>query len=479
MKKNTLLFAICLCAVNIATFGQAGLVSNAHVNTVYDAMLDPDGDGYITESGTAFLSTTDQAPEFEILANSINGWVEIFDVNEASSDVTPSCSNVDISEDADGGGIGWWNMIDPTPGTPRSGDEYLLVRLRISDNYSGNFGYNFLLSTDGLYGNGIDGNAVTGNQGFEYEIQFSSGGNKKGVSGWDVDGLATNGTVNCASCVDIVDVQESNAGVAGGCTSGIPTFITFAFPLSFLPAGLTSAVTPSDLFIGIATAASGNNTSILGGGNVKDYGAFDDGAYPVGCTGTGAALFDCLMETAFVTQQAALPVELLQFEAATENTGNLLYWKVATEVELQGYELESSSDGITFVTRAFVDAKSNGAVGTTDYSFFDSNADPLVYYRLRNVDFDGSFEYSKIIVVKRSVKEWSIYPNPIRTQQAQQLNVTNIEEGDFTLTTVFGRQIAEYAISPGTTTVQLPSLQSGTYIFIHNGTGQKKLIVAQ
>lgn len=479
MKKKHILLLLQLCLVTISGFCQGGLISTAHSSTVYDAMLDPDGDGYITESGGAFISTTNQESEFEILANSINGWVEIFDVNEANSDITPSCSNVDIVEDADGGGIGWWNMIDPTPLTPRSGDEYLIIRLRMADQYSGNFGYNFLLSTEGLYGSGVDANSVTGNQGFEYEIQFSSGGNKKGVSGWDVDGLVTNGTVNCAACVDLLDVQEANAGVAGGCTAGVPTFITFAFPVSFLPVGLTSAVAPSDLFVGIATAASGNNTSILGGGNVKDYGAFNDNAYPAGCTGTGAALFDCLMETAFSTQQAALPVELLQFEVASQEAGNLLQWKVAAEIDLHGYELEASTEGQTFVTRAFIEARADEQIGVTHYSFFDKNASPLVYYRLRNVDVDGTYKFSNIIVVERAMEKWEIYPNPIKAQQAQYLTVQNVKEGEFILTNILGKRIADYLISNDDTSIRLPMLQSGSYLFIQKETGQKKLILVQ
>ena len=156
---------------------------NVAAGTATDPQLDPDGDGFITVSGGALTSVTTERSEFEAPTDLVGDWVEIFDVAEANGDVNPICSASDITPDGDGGNAGYWDLTDPTPLAPRSGDEHLVLRMRVADEPQGNAGFSFVLSTDGLYGAGVDPNAVAGNQGFQYEILFTSGGGGKGVSG--------------------------------------------------------------------------------------------------------------------------------------------------------------------------------------------------------------------------------------------------------------------------------------------------------
>lgn len=489
MKKPTLRLGILVAAlaggfVPLAS-AQGGDVAKA-AGPAYNPQLDPDGDGFITADGQPFTSGTTEAAEFELPTHAVGtAWNEIFDISEAGSDITPNCSSTDIVTDDDGGGIGYWLMTDPTPTSPRSGDEHLVLRMRLAARGKGNFGFNFLLSTDGLYGNGVDGNALAGNQGFEYEIQFSSGGGNKGVSGWDVDGLIAPGTLNCAQCISVDDVQKANAASAGGCPPDEPTFITLAYELSRLPAGLTSDVEPIDLFIALATAKSGNGGSILNANNVADYGAFNNEALPPDCgTATGSAQFDCLMEDAFEVQQAALPVTLIGFTArrgAASTAG--LTWQVAEERELAGYAVERSADGRAFDAIGFVAARANDRAGVIEYRFTDRVAPrhQTAYYRLVAVDLDGSSEYSPIVALSATPSASStvgVYPNPamrdgtLRIELAPHTaNIHTESRPQLTLSDTHGRTVRSQALSASVATIDLAGLPAGLYqLVVADGT---------
>ena len=189
-NSKSLFFSLILATLPYLSYAQctAGAITKAHSSSTYDLMLDPDSDGYITETGSAFPNGTTEMSEFEILPNSITGWVEIQDVSETDSDITPNCGNSDLIQDDDGGDFAFYNIIDPTPLVPSGGDEYIIFRFRLAKSPNGNFGYNFLVDNDAAYGSGTDINSICGNRGFEREVQFANAGGKKGVSVYDVDG---------------------------------------------------------------------------------------------------------------------------------------------------------------------------------------------------------------------------------------------------------------------------------------------------
>ncbi len=116
-----------------------------------------------------------------------------------------------------------------------------------------------------------------------------------------------------------------------------------------------------------------------------------------------------------------LPVTLVSFEGKAQNDGVTLNWVTASEVNNSHFEVERSLDGESFDQIGIVDGFGTTTV-TQNYSFIDSNsASGVVYYRLRQVDFDGAFEYSKIITVivnqatDSPIEEFVVYPNPIQS----------------------------------------------------------------
>ncbi len=101
--------------------------------------------------------------------------------------------------------------------------------------------------------------------------------------------------------------------------------------------------------------------------------------------------------------QAALPVQLTSFTAEVTGSQVDLKWETATEVNNAGFDVERSTDRENFISLGFVPG--NGTTNTPNsYSFIDDNlpAVDLVTYRLKQIDNDGDFEYSKNIDVDLS-----------------------------------------------------------------------------
>ena len=109
-----------------------------------------------------------------------------------------------------------------------------------------------------------------------------------------------------------------------------------------------------------------------------------------------------------------LPVEMISFTAKTNNGNVELNWETKTEINNRGFEIERYSNQWNKI--AFV----SGHGTTTEaskYSFTDRNVTgDLIKYRLKQIDYDGSFTYSRILEIKLNVIEnyklCQNYPNP-------------------------------------------------------------------
>ena len=121
--------------------------------------------------------------------------------------------------------------------------------------------------------------------------------------------------------------------------------------------------------------------------------------------------------TIITTANGGVPVELTSFYAFSGKNAVNLNWTTATELNNLGFEIERSKNKINWRTIGF--KKGNGT--TTEiqtYSFTDENTEEYsskLYYRLKQVDYDGSFEYSHIVEVTTIPSEYSLaqnYPNP-------------------------------------------------------------------
>jgi hypothetical protein len=112
-----------------------------------------------------------------------------------------------------------------------------------------------------------------------------------------------------------------------------------------------------------------------------------------------------------------IPVKLLSFAAIKENALVKLYWVTASEFNNDYFAVERSVDGLKFETITIVEAIGNSQ-DIQKYSVTDQNPYLGVsYYRLKQTDYNGSFEYSKIVSVNFSMDlgyGLNVFPNPTR-----------------------------------------------------------------
>jgi hypothetical protein len=189
-----------------------------------------------------------------------------------------------------------------------------------------------------------------------------------------------------------------------------------------------------------------------------------------------------------VTLDVIIPVELTSFSALPNKNDVVLNWQTATEVNNQGFEIQRSNDG-EFEKIGFVPGH-----GTTteiqSYIFIDENVLAGEYsYRLKQMDYDGTTEYSNIVEVEiTQPAEYSLsqnYPNPFNPSTTIAYSI--LKDGLVTLKVydVLGKEVVTLineVQSAGTKNIifDASDLSSGVYYYqLVSGefTSIKKLIL--
>ncbi|MBT2557232.1 T9SS type A sorting domain-containing protein [Hymenobacter sp. ISL-91] len=132
-----------------------------------------------------------------------------------------------------------------------------------------------------------------------------------------------------------------------------------------------------------------------------------------GTTATGSCVDDAITR---VTVDGVLPVTLIQFSATAKPAGALIKWATAMELNNAYFEVQRSANGQSFTAIGKVQGSGTTSNGAT-YSFSDTRPlTSLTYYRLRQVDLDGTSVFSSVVTVTNSTKpEATFYPNPSNT----------------------------------------------------------------
>ncbi|MCB2409139.1 T9SS type A sorting domain-containing protein [Hymenobacter lucidus] len=142
---------------------------------------------------------------------------------------------------------------------------------------------------------------------------------------------------------------------------------------------------------------------------------------------TSPLLFDGLrVGTTFavVRQQvpAPLPVQLTHFSGKMQQSSVVLRWKTAQELHNDKFEVERAFDGMTFTRIATLTGRGTTTTEST-YTYADANAvqsSPKLYYRLRQVDTDGTASYSQVVVLTnepvKTLVSLRVVPNPAHSQ---------------------------------------------------------------
>jgi hypothetical protein len=114
-------------------------------------------------------------------------------------------------------------------------------------------------------------------------------------------------------------------------------------------------------------------------------------------------------------QVCSLPITLLYFNGVNQNNMNVLNWATTMEINNKEFVIERSENGTAFYAIGTANGAGNSSSLQT-YSFRDENTLPeILYYRLKQIDFDGTESYSRIIAISFNKSGGiTVFPNPIQ-----------------------------------------------------------------
>lgn len=116
-----------------------------------------------------------------------------------------------------------------------------------------------------------------------------------------------------------------------------------------------------------------------------------------------------------INSNMLIPLTLLDFSGSARESDNLLQWQTSNELNSERFIIERNLDGRSFTTIGTIDAVGNSSV-TKDYVFYDKYpCSGTSFYRLKILDKDGRFNFSKTIAVKRANDfDMLLFPNPAK-----------------------------------------------------------------
>lgn len=252
-------------------------------------------------------------------------------------------------------------------------------------------------------------------------------------------------------------ISTPNPNLVGICAGTCPTFPYTGNPLLSALADNGGSTHTMALLSGSPAIDAG------GGGMSEDQREFDRDASPdLGAYEFGAA---------------GVPVELLSFDAELMERDKVrLHWLTASELENEGFEIERSTDTKEWETIAFV--KGFGTTTETQsYKYIDASPFKASnYYRLKQLDTDGTHEYSHIVEISlKQQNEWDllISPNPVRDVLYYQLlgDYSSNEDYHLTIYNILGIPVQEVIIqSDEKHQLFVDALPNGSYFVLLRDT---------
>lgn len=208
-------------------------------------------------------------------------------------------------------------------------------------------------------------------------------------------------------------------------------------------------------------------------GNIVDYVDYADSApWPAAADGTGPYLSlislssDNALATSWTTSVqpltgVTLPVTFLSFKGGIKNNMIELQWQTKNETDNLLFVIERSNDSRNFFKIVEVAGVGNSNTAAT-YRFTDIQPLPeLNYYRLKQIDVQGSFEYSNMISIRNNMAQLlTVYPNPVHTQLL--IKGQNRTNASYTIKNSSGHLVMSGYLTE-TNTINVAKLESGLY----------------
>lgn len=174
----------------------------------------------------------------------------------------------------------------------------------------------------------------------------------------------------------------------------------------------------------------------------------------------------------------ALPVKWGDLVAKKTNEGNQVFWSTYKEVNNDYFEIERSVNGGTIFENIGTVKGAGNTNETNEYTFIDQkNTDQssIIYYRIKQTDFDGRFEYSSIVAVKNDrIISYNISPNPFTDKLTFSMNESLNSSEKIIITDMHGKTVKEITSYNGP--LDTTDFASGIY-FVRFPSGEVSKII--
>ena len=247
---------------------------------------------------------------------------------------------------------------------------------------------------------------------------------------------------------------------------------------------------------GLNNTASAMTTVIFDSANIKNKNFYyrpqvtftpaTTGIYYLGFNVYSAANQSWLFVDSITVNATTVPVKLDKFSGYKEGTKNVLNWTTLTEINNKGFAIERSVDGSNFTQIAFINSIAKDGISSQTLNYLFNDSKPFNgnnYYRLKQIDINGKFEYSSIVKINNStnLQIVAVYPNPASNILNININANSNAVVDVLVTDIIGKIITSKKVqtTAGTnnTSIDISKLAVGTYLvkMITDGLGETNI----
>lgn len=479
---------LCFLVINSVSFAQWFPVSSGTTENLNGIYMLPSGVGYAVGNTGTIVKTTDTGNSWTPLTSGTTNTLN--DVYFFDDNIGVVVGDAGLILRTTNGGSNWStivvsNLFDRLLSVSFSGNNGIAGGDSQTIIYSTDSGASWTISQTGFFGGGFWGaqmlNSTTGfvsgqNSIFQPFVAKSTDGG----ANWSFYNFYFQN--NEGSCDDI-HFFDSNTGVITGAawngqgaiartTDSGSNWATTLFPTIVALQGMDFPL----INVGYVAGWGG---AIL---NTIDYGV----SWTEQTSGTSSDLYDIAFMpntltgvavgaggVILYTDNGGLPVELSSFSASVNVNNVLLSWSTATETNNSGFNVERKGVNTDWEEIGFVPG-----FGTTteprSYSFNDASLNSGTYtYRLKQIDFDGSFEYSNEVEVEIATPfDYTLsqnYPNPFNPSTRIEFSIPNSEMVTVSVYNSLGEKVADLVnevLSAGQHSIDFNAqgLASGIYI---------------
>jgi hypothetical protein len=177
-----------------------------------------------------------------------------------------------------------------------------------------------------------------------------------------------------------------------------------------------------------------------------------------------------------IRKKSLPPYQLISFKGTRAGTDVLLNWSTLNEYDYTSFELQKSTDGVTFDAVKNMQSSSQGSYAFKD--IYSNNSTANIYYRLKQVDSNDQITYSNVIIVTTTGSgTFNIFPNPATNAIQFKLDQPIKSQVRLNIFNTMGILMKSNNFSSSTGQQDVTSLTPGSYTIELTDLGSKKIIL--